>query len=398
MSDGTNPTGAPTRRDYLTYGGAVVGGGLLAGCTSQSDSGSSSTETNTDGELTATGTSRPEAQSYSVTMEPVGTVEFNEVPQSVAPFTADYIDMMVALGHGDAAESIWYQGRYKTIHYDELDGVSMDPSSLTQLWNDGVDKELFYEMDADLHLIDPHALTDWFQVWSQDDLDEIRTSVAPFIGNMIFRRTDAWHDYRYYTLYEAFEKVAEIFQEQARFEAIKTMHEELVTNIQTRLPGPDERPNAALVFGGKAPEEFSPYRLSGNGANKEQFHTLGLSDAFAGTGINGLSTSDTGTIDYETLLEVDPDSLLVRYHEKGLTREEFEEAVVQHMKDHPVGSELTAVQNDMVFRGGPIYSGPLHNLFLLERYATAYFPEQFPEEDLVDRDRLASIITDGVDE
>ena len=154
--------------------------------------------------------------------------------------------------------------------------------------------------------------------------------------------------------------------------------------------------NAALVFAGEEPDSFTPYRLSGNGANKEHFHTLGLSDAFAGTGVDGLSTTDTGTIDYETLLEIDPDSLLLRYHREGKTREEFENDVLAYMQDHPVGSQLTAVQDGRVFRGGPIYSGPLHNLFMIERFATGYFPETFSEDQLFDRDRLATIITEGV--
>jgi len=391
-----NPSRAgPTRRDYVKYGGAVIGGGLLAGCGS---SGGEETPTDTSQSPGSSTETPSESGPYSVTMEPVGTVEFDSVPQSVAPFTADYIDMMVALGHGDAAESIWYRGRYKTIHYDELDGVSIDLDSLTELWNDGVPKEPFYAIDADLHLIDPHALTDWLQAWEQDDLEEIRDQVAPFIGNVIFRRTDDWHDYRYYSLYEAFEKVADIFRERARFEAITSIHDDLVATVQSRLPAPDERPNAALVFGGQQPEEFTPYRLSGNGANKEHFRTLGLSDAFSGTGVDGLSTSNSGTIDYETLLEVNPDSLLIRYHRTGLTRQEFEDEVVSYMREHALGSQLTAVQNDRVFRGGPIYSGPLHNLFMIERYARGYFPEVFPEEELFDRDRLATIITEGVEQ
>ena len=329
-------------------------------------------------------------------MEPVGTLEFDAVPERVAPFTADYIDMMVALGHGDAAQSIWYQGRYKTRHYEELDGVSIDLDSLTQIWNDGISKETFYDIDADLHLMDPSAPTDWFQAWDQQDLEEIRSNVAPFLGNVIFRRTDSWHDYRYYSLYEAFEKVAEVFRERDRFEAIRSMHDELVATVQSRLPSPDERPNAALVFAGEEPEEFSPYRLSGNGANKEHYHTLGLSDAFAGSGIDGLSTTDTGTIDYETLLEIDPDSLLLRYHKQGKSREEFEASILSYMQDHPVGSQLTAVQEGRGFRGGPIYAGPLHNLFMIERYATGYFPEAFTGDELFDRQRLADIINGNV--
>jgi iron complex transport system substrate-binding protein len=393
MADDATEHDGPTRRDCVKFGGAIVGGGLLAGCAGDGGSGS----TGTNATQRANGSASTGGAGYSVTMAPAGTVEFDAVPQSVAPFTADYIDMMVALGHGDAAESIWYRGRYKTIHYEELDGVSVDLDGLTQLWNDGISKEPFYEIDADLHLIDPNTPTDWFQAWDRSDLDEIREQVAPFLGNVIFRRTDSWHDYRYYSLYEAFEKVAAVFQERARFEAIESMHEEVVATVQSRLPAPEERPNAALVFGGREPEAFTPYRLSGNGANKEHFHTLGLSDAFSGTDINGLSTGDSGTIDYEALLEVDPDSLLIRYHETGLTRSQFEDEVVSYLEEHEVASRLTAVRNDRVFRGGPIYSGPLHNLFMIERYAKEYFPETFGGERLVDRDRLAAIITEGVE-
>ncbi|WP_424000404.1 ABC transporter substrate-binding protein [Haloarcula salina] len=402
--DGPTESGGPTRRDALKFGGALVGGGLLAGCTGDGDSATPAATDDESGTATTTETDAAATESatgdgsYAVTMEPVGTVQFDAVPETIAPFTADYIDMLVALGHGDAAQSIWYRGRYKTTHYEELDGVSIDLSRLTQLWNDGISKEPFYEMDADLHLIDPNALTDWFQAWSEQDVDEIRENVAPFLGNVIFRQTDSWHDYRYYSLYEAFEKVAQVVQEQARFEAIRAIHDDLVATVQSRLPAPDERPNAALMFAGEEPEEFTPYRLSGTGANKEHFHTLGLSDAFADSGVEGLSTSESGTVDYETLLEIDPDSLLLRYHREGKTREEFEASVLDYMKDHEVGSQLTAVQNDMVFRGGPIYAGPLHNLFMIERYATAYFPDAFSADRLFDRERLASIITEGVEE
>jgi iron complex transport system substrate-binding protein len=50
------------------------------------------------------------------------------------------------------------------------------------------------------------------------------------------------------------------------------------------------------------------------------------------------------------------------------------------------------VQEGRVFRGGPIYWRPLHNLFVLERYATAYFPERFTEADLFDREERAGIV------
>jgi len=46
MSDNDiDTTGAPTRRDYVKYGGTVIGGGLLAGCAGQGDGRSTPTST-----------------------------------------------------------------------------------------------------------------------------------------------------------------------------------------------------------------------------------------------------------------------------------------------------------------------------------------------------------------
>jgi iron complex transport system substrate-binding protein len=96
--DDTDTTEAPTRRDTIKYGGAIVGGGLLAGCSSQSDGGSTSTETSAEETSTPTET---EDTSYSVEMAPMGRVSFEAVPESWVPYGGDYADMGVALGHGD---------------------------------------------------------------------------------------------------------------------------------------------------------------------------------------------------------------------------------------------------------------------------------------------------------
>jgi iron complex transport system substrate-binding protein len=376
MSNDSWRDAAPTRRDTIKYGGAALGGGLLAGCTDNVGYSGADTEGN-----------------YSVTMAPVGTVEFEEAPERVVHYFPDYGDMAVALGHGDSILSMGLPSRFHTTHYEELDGVSVDAESLTRLSDNGIDRELFYELDGDLHLIDPEWLINnsAFKL-EESDIEEVGNTVAPFIGNTIFRRTDEWHDYRYYTLYEAFEKVAKIYQEQERFTQLKQFHDDVLADVQADLPSADDRPNALLTFAAaNEPEAFYPYRVSDQGTNKKQFRDLGITDALADTGIEGLSTTERGQIDYETMLEVDPDSILIRGHENK-SRAEFEDTVLAFMKDHETASELTAVQNDMVFRGGPIYSGPLHHLFLLERYATGYFPEAYSGE-LFDREELAAIVT-----
>lgn len=370
----------PTRRRFVQATGGL-GAATLAGCLA----GGPGTETET-GEA-----------SYSVSMAPTGTVQFDGVPEKWIAYDGGYADMGVALGQADGMSGIGYAARYYTYVYDELDGVNVDREMLenNQLLGDTIPKEPFYHLKNDVHLMDPQMLIDWFG-WKQADVDEITDNVAPFLGNLIFRREDDWHDYRYYTLYEAFEKVAELFQQRTRYEAFAAYHDEFITKLQTEIPSADERPNVLLVYGaGDEPEAFSPYRLNDKGTSKKQWRDLGVGDALAGTGIGGLSTTDRGKVDYETMLELDPDVIMVRGHERK-SPEAFRNTVLAYMEDHAVASELTAVKNGRVYRGGYIHQGPIQNFFLTERAAQQLFPDTFGtiegDEQLFDRGRLADIV------
>ena len=397
MADERSQRRALTRRDYVTYGGAVVGAGVLAGCAGTSDDGSTPDGNETTDAANETADSDGTGEStesikYSVEMAPVGEVEFDGVPETWESYFPGYADMGVALGQADGLAAVGVKSRYHTSYYDELDGVSVDKGEVTQLYDEGIDKELYYELDSDVHLTDPQwLLNNSFFGLDEGDVEELTENVAPFVGNAVFRRTDPWHDYRYYTMYEAFEKVAELFREGDRFRAFASLHDEYLARVQADLPAADARPAGLLCFAGSdEPEKFSPYRLTDKGTNKKHFRDLGVSDALSGTGVEGLSTDDRGQIDYETILEVDPDALFVRGHEDK-SRADFEDTVLAFMKEHSVASQLTAVESDAVYRGGPIYQGPVQNLFLTERFATLLYPDAF-EGELFDRERVAAII------
>ncbi|WP_126664517.1 ABC transporter substrate-binding protein [Haloterrigena salifodinae] len=373
-------TETPTRRDTLKYGGALAAGTALAGCSELL--GQSETD-----ETPAEGT-------YSVSMEPMGSVAFDEVPERWAAYDGGYADMAVALGQADGLAGVGGADRYYTYVYDELPDVTVDRDVIEQ-YPEVRTKEEFYALESDVHLYDPQMLINWFD-WDEDDVNEIASTVAPFVGNLIFRRSDDWHDYRYYTLYEAFEKVAEVFQARARYEAFSELHTEFIASIQERLPPTDERPDVFLTFeGADEPEAFSPYRLDDAGTSKKQWRDLGVHDALTGTGTDNLSTTNRGKLDYENLLEIDPDVLLIRGHERK-SAAEFRDTVLDYMQSHPVGSELTAVQNGRVYRGGYLNQGPIHNLFLTERAAKQLFPDEFGavtgDDQLFDRQAVADII------
>lgn len=396
MSD--NDT-TPTRRETIKYGSALAAGGLLAGCStetpdSESDSGASSDDGSESGvsnesEMDAENESEADGgtEGYSVTMEPVGTVEFDAVPERWFPYTGDYADMGVALGQADGLAAIGLRSRYGTHYYEELPGVSVDKADLTQLYQEGTGKEQFYAIDADVHLIDPNFMINRLG-WDQGDVDEIREDVAPFVGNTIFSRVYEWHDYADYTMYEAFEKVSELFQEQERYAAFRSLHDEVVGSVQDRLP--DETPSIGVLFpAGMPPESFYPY-LVGDGTQSKQWRDLGVEDALAENGVTDAQAGG-GTIDFEALLDIDPDALAIRM-QGDISDDQFQAQIVSHLQSHDLASELTAVQNDRVVYGGMTYQGPIIYLFQLERAAQGLYPDEFGDDQLFDRQRVADII------
>ena len=91
------------------------------------------------------------------------------------------------------------------------------------------------------------------------------------------------------------------------------------------------------------------------------------------------------------MLEVDPDSILIRGHDDE-SRETFLDTVLDYMSDHKTASDLTAVLEGTVFRGGPIHVDPLEPVFLVQRYAGLYFPDTDDGKQF-DRDELTIIVT-----
>jgi len=374
------------RREYIVATGVGLAG-AVAGCSGQSEAdngGSGGTNDTTESGTTATTSTD---SSYSVSMEPVGEVTFESVPEVWVANNGSWADMGIALGL-DAPEGVWLPSRYHTRYYDEIPGVSVDGSSIRELWGDsGVGKEQFYEMDADIHVMDPNFLLSRGS-WDQSDIDEIETRIAPFFGNSIFSTGYEWHDYTYYTLYEAFEKLSQAFQRTDRFDAFQALNEEFQTSLEDIVPDSEsERPEVAIMWAGSdEPTSFSPYLME-DGTSFKQWRDLSVRDAFAKTDVRDFH-SDRSEVDFETLLDIDPEYLLLRGQEDK-TRSEFEDTVVRSLEADPTGSELTAVQNGNVYRGGSLYQGPITNLVLTERAASQVYDV---ERDLFDRQRVADIV------
>lgn len=332
----------------------------------------------------------------------MGEVIFESPPETVFTRLTHHADMAFALGRGNDVTALhapdYYDGLWNQ-YVERLPGVSLDWSGLYSSWQP--DKEKLYELDSDIHLADPAWVTQ-VEGWERSDIDEIAENVSPWFGNSLSDRhqepAEEWADgYQYYGLWEQFEIVAEAFRERERYEALAAVREELLSTIEDNLPPEEERPTAIMIAAADI-ESIYAYTLSNPGFLTSHTRPLGPRDAFEGS-------VESGTVvDFETILEADPDVILyLGGMEPGTDmagrRTAFEEDAV--------GSEITAVQNDRVHPQGARYQGPILNLFQLEmtakqlypdafgawpRYESGPYPEIPTDEQLFDRERVADVI------
>jgi len=152
--DETDDIDSLTRRNYLAGGGLLLGTSIVAGCSSH---GGERPSTATSGGEEA-GTSTPsDGGSYVASLSPVGEVEFDSVPENVFTMYNQYADMLVALNHGDAVNSMFVPdmaGPSMDHYYERLSGVSFDWNGLPNPY-DNFSKELFYSLGSDVHFLDP---------------------------------------------------------------------------------------------------------------------------------------------------------------------------------------------------------------------------------------------------
>lgn len=421
MTDGSGQREAPTRREYVKYGGAVLGAGLLAGCAGGSDadpaggSGSDQTETATS---SSTATSTGE-NSYTATMSPMGELTLSEPPSSWVGGLGFTADVLTALGQADGAVGMadprfWYQG-----FYDFLDGVTVpakgDLTQFTTAERD-TDLEVLYELDPDLMAVDPNPIIAVYGL-DKGGAAEIQENVAPWFGNESRRkRFDGWtywpggEPYPYLSLPEYIPKYAALFGEEERGEALLNLYEPFIEDVRSRVPPKSERRSLALVNGRYNPENrdgwvvYNPKSEVEQTWGKKQYRDLNVVDAFEGA-YDGQSSVKVG---FEGLLEYDPDVIIFNF---GITYRDFQgenliEKQREFLNDHPVGSEVTAVKNDDLYVGGTPYQGPIINMFQTEMAAKQLYPDEFgsypgygqlPEsEQLFDRQRLADIINGDI--
>jgi iron complex transport system substrate-binding protein len=324
----------------------------------------------------------------------MGAVEFDGPPERWTAFLPTFADMAFALGGGQTL-GIQNHDRFASEVFEELPGIEYNVDDVVELVADGVNKELFYKMDADVHFIDPHLLRLWYN-WDQADIDEVTENLGPFFGNFIRRHSDDWHDYRYYSLYEAFGLMAEVFQAEERYQAFVDLHENMLNLIDEHLPPADQRPTALLVYPADgAGFQFYPFRFDDGGVSTKQWRELGLTDALAATDVGHYSFSDRGTLDLEALIEIDPEVLLVRNY-GGASESEFQTEVVERLQEEDGSNGVQAVKNGAIYNAGYLDQGPIINFYHTDQAAKDIYPNAFEDVTLFDRERIAEIIQGNI--
>ncbi|MFK5604956.1 ABC transporter substrate-binding protein [Haloferax volcanii] len=392
------------RRRQILAGSAGLFASALAGCTAGGSADSESTaaaesETEAATESTTTEQTTESAGQYTVEIEPNDPYTFEAVPETYGVASGPFLDMGMALGiHPSATTGL---ERAPLKFYDLL-GLEFDESRITKLASgaeSGFDKENFYAADADVWLI-ARATLGRYVSWDASDYEEVESQTGPFLGTTLrFAPTAAVsNEPNPYTLYEAFEKVATVFQRRQQFQAWQSFHDDFMSTIEAGLPPEDERPTVAAIWRGVSPDsgQFRVAPLHRLGNNTKSYFRVGMKDAFEGR-------YPEGPIGYEELINVDPDYIGAVGALTSSTREEFVDTVVEPFENNESGQRLTAVQEGNLIRSAGQYMGPIVDMFSTEAVAKMVYPDQFGEwpgavgdvpedEQLFDRERLVDIV------
>jgi len=190
---------------------------------------------------------REAGPAVSTALEPAGRISLPAPPERIVALDAQYAEILAVLGEERRLVAIGWPAFLTSPWYERVPGWRPRyVSDVDVIFGEGgrLDAERLYDLDADLHLIDPLRLT---QVpgWSEADIATITRRVGPFLGNR-YSRTCApppgVDSYRYYDLWQIAHAVARLLGKTARIDALEDLARVLEADIAARLPPPAQRP------------------------------------------------------------------------------------------------------------------------------------------------------------
>lgn len=314
-------------------------------------------------------------------------------------------EIAMVLGRGDDLVGMFNRDSLETLdrlYYQQLPGFSLPMDRIRDIPFSGeVDRELFYELDPDIFMVDPRLpVVSWG--WQVDDVAEIAGRVAPFYGNFIRHPyTDDWKpEAPQYSLDEYFRRFSRLFFRENRYKQFGQFRNDFLDRLRDRLPDRKRRPKICVIGIGSEPakDRFYLVNIREGTGRVQQYRDLGLQQAYDP---DRYSTGQYGLIDTETLSEINPDVIFVLWATSEFEKEQaFRKQFVEPLKNDAVARRIKAVRDENVLPGGIGSQGPITHLFQLEKTAKQLFPEEFGEwrwddpssDPLFSRDALSKII------
>ncbi len=150
MSHDTDTTEKTTRRDYIGYGSAVLGGGLLTGCTGDGNRGNPGATTETATQTTT------EDDSYSVSMTEYHDLE--EIRTKLAEH--EVASEITAVQEGNVyAQGARRQGPLLNLFQTEMTAKRLYPGQFGR-WPGYVDGDPYPEISEEKRLFDRERVVD----------------------------------------------------------------------------------------------------------------------------------------------------------------------------------------------------------------------------------------------
>ena len=126
-----------------------------------------------------------EDSGYFVEMSPVGNVKFKKVPTKILTVQETYNDILVSFDKENGIAAVGSIDKFFDDFYKDLNIVpKINKENIIQIavGRNMYDKELFYSLNADIHHIDPIALS-FTKGWKPSDITEISNNIGPFFAN-----------------------------------------------------------------------------------------------------------------------------------------------------------------------------------------------------------------------
>lgn len=354
-----------------------------------------------------------EDSGYFVEMSPVGNVKFKKVPTKILTVQETYNDILVSFDKENGIAAVGSIDKFFDDFYKDLNIVpKINKENIIQIavGRNMYDKELFYSLNADIHHIDPIALS-FTKGWKPSDITEISNNIGPFFANRYSienKKPSHLKDYKFYTLEELTLKFGEVYKKEETAKKLNEFTKNLIKNIQNKLPKNNEKTIAIVYLCRKG---IVPFDSESDGYGLSQYKILKCKDAFKLKGIKTYSyEGNFGTmLDKETLLLANPDIIIInegiyindkyKFFSKRtkILINEFEK-----FKKDPLLKDIPAFKNNKIILGGIYDQGPIIRIYQLEMLAKQLYPEIFgtfrenhsyPEnEQLFSRDELRKII------